>query len=336
MYSFKLKNSISIKLLKVVFVIYFSLTATITLIHMYYEYQHTKNAIKTEIVDLESIFSKPLAQSLWNFDVDQTETILNSIQSLHFVTGVRLISKDGVVTKNTGITTREDELVYKFELIQSVKNQDEHLGFVELYSKSDVVIERVKVGFYLIIVNAIIKSIILWILLLWAFNKFLTKPIVSFATKVQNINLDNIEESEFLKNQAVSNLENSDEIEVFKNRFSIMLQKIYSSKIELINAENAKREQEKIILLQYKKAALGDLISIIAHQLKQPLSSISLCMGGIEDIFEQNELTQEAFDTYSKTITNQIDFMSSSIDDLKNFRYYVANEPTLYPINTHF
>jgi len=193
--------------------------------------------------------------------------------------------------------------------------------FINLNYKEEYlqVIERVKVGFYLIIVNAIIKSIILWILLLWAFNKFLTKPIVSFATKVQNINLDNIEESEFLKNQAVSNLENSDEIEVFKNRFSIMLQKIYSSKIELINAENAKREQEKIILLQYKKAALGDLISIIAHQLKQPLSSISLCMGGIEDIFEQNELTQEAFDTYSKTITNQIDFMSSSIDDLKNF-----------------
>lgn len=68
-----------------------------------------------------------------------------------------------------------------------------------------------------------------------------------------------------------------------------------------------------------KKAAMGELIGIIAHQLKQPLSVISLVIQDAEDRFEYGTFTKQEMDNMSQRAFKSIKFMSSSIDDLRNF-----------------
>jgi PAS domain S-box-containing protein len=81
--------------------------------------------------------------------------------------------------------------------------------------------------------------------------------------------------------------------------------------------KSLKLEQDNF---QYqKKAAMGDLIGIIAHQLKQPLNAISLSKEVIVLDYEDQLLTQESIDEFDKSISNQIDFMANSIDELRNF-----------------
>ena len=68
-----------------------------------------------------------------------------------------------------------------------------------------------------------------------------------------------------------------------------------------------------------KKAAMGELIGIIAHQLKQPLNTISLTASLISLDYEDGELDKERIDKYEDGLTKSVQFMAKSIDELRNF-----------------
>ncbi len=76
-------------------------------------------------------------------------------------------------------------------------------------------------------------------------------------------------------------------------------------------------EQENLV--NQKKAAMGELIGIIAHQLKQPLNAVSLTASLINDDYEFGELTAERIEKYENTLVENVEFMAKSIDDLRNF-----------------
>ncbi len=81
--------------------------------------------------------------------------------------------------------------------------------------------------------------------------------------------------------------------------------------------EQHRLEQENF--QNQKKGAMGDLIGIIAHQLKQPLNSLRLNKEVLIQDFEMEEVTQKSLDTYSEKVDKQINFMAESIDELRNF-----------------
>jgi signal transduction histidine kinase len=78
-------------------------------------------------------------------------------------------------------------------------------------------------------------------------------------------------------------------------------------------------KQKEEIYKQLKKSAMGDLISIIAHQLKQPLSGINISVDMIAEMYYERELTEEYLEKQQDLVHTQVKFMSDSIDDLRNF-----------------
>jgi signal transduction histidine kinase len=91
------------------------------------------------------------------------------------------------------------------------------------------------------------------------------------------------------------------------------LQEMVDEKIK----ENEKQRQE--LFAQQKKGAMGDLIGIIAHQLKQPLNSISLTKEIIIADYEDAKIDDRSIEYFDDSISKQVSFMSRSIDDLRNF-----------------
>ena len=57
-------NSIALRLLKRIFVVYFSITLIITCIHAYSEYHHTKEAVRLELQQIEGTFTPALRTAL--------------------------------------------------------------------------------------------------------------------------------------------------------------------------------------------------------------------------------------------------------------------------------
>jgi len=88
---------------------------------------------------------------------------------------------------------------------------------------------------------------------------------------------------------------------------------------ERIRVEKEKKEQEELLVQQSKMAAMGEMISAISHQWRQPLNVISLYAQDIEEVIEYYEKPEEELKKIGKNIVAQVDFMMQTMEDFKNF-----------------
>ena len=84
----------------------------------------------------------------------------------------------------------------------------------------------------------------------------------------------------------------------------------YKSKIE---------EQKELLHQQSKMAAMGEMIGNIAHQWRQPLSTISTAATGAKFQKELNILTDEELNKSLTAINDSAQYLSEIINDFKNF-----------------
>lgn len=91
------------------------------------------------------------------------------------------------------------------------------------------------------------------------------------------------------------------------------LEKRVSQQVDEIHQKN------QMIGQQHKLVAMGEMIGAIAHQWRQPLNALSINIQNLEDDFHEGLIDEAfiaAFVTYNQNI---ITFMSSTIDDFRNF-----------------
>ncbi|NOX15414.1 MAG: GHKL domain-containing protein [Epsilonproteobacteria bacterium] len=94
---------------------------------------------------------------------------------------------------------------------------------------------------------------------------------------------------------------------------------IFADVTEILRVKDELEKNQKLLIAQSKQAAMGEMINMIAHQWRQPLSVISMAASNIVidielDINDKNALKEE-----SKEIINEINFLSQTIDDFRNF-----------------
>ncbi|MBF0402445.1 PAS domain S-box protein [Candidatus Magnetominusculus xianensis] len=93
-----------------------------------------------------------------------------------------------------------------------------------------------------------------------------------------------------------------------------------------INLENAvveetqkRRQNEQMLIQQSKMAQMGEMISLISHQWRQPLNAISLTVQDIKDAYNYGELNERYIQGIVDTTMGQVNFMSKTMEDFRNF-----------------
>ena len=104
-------------------------------------------------------------------------------------------------------------------------------------------------------------------------------------------------------------------------------------KDNLTDAKELHQHQEKL-LINSRSAAMGEMISMIAHQWRQPLSVINTIISTLRiqkelDILEDKEVDE----SYTK-IEETIQYLSNTIDDFRNFfkKRKILSKISLYEI----
>lgn len=82
--------------------------------------------------------------------------------------------------------------------------------------------------------------------------------------------------------------------------------------------ENA-REQEEVLIQKSRFIALGEMISNIAHQWRQPLSELSAIMMSISFKHRLGKLDTKSIEEKSKEAETILEYMLKTIDDFRNF-----------------
>jgi len=88
-------------------------------------------------------------------------------------------------------------------------------------------------------------------------------------------------------------------------------------KIKLMEEE--KKESEKLLVQQSKLASMGEMVANISHQWRQPLTHLSYVSMNLKAAYHADKLNTKYIDKKTDEINAQIEFMSNTIDDFRNF-----------------
>jgi len=79
------------------------------------------------------------------------------------------------------------------------------------------------------------------------------------------------------------------------------------------------KTKERLLIQQSKMATMGEVLENIAHQWRQPLSSISTISTGIGLKNELTTLEKDEIDESMKLINDSVQYLSKTIDDFRSF-----------------
>lgn len=207
------KNSLAVHLLRIIFGSYFVVTLIVTVVQLSADYQHTKAGIDNELEAMDLTFGASLASSTWRFQGDVQKATLTGISNLPVVTGVKIEDPQGRLVMALGniydsggkqihVEADGSRSAVKAGFLNAavghhfpILYRDEHgvihdIGSWTVYSSRHVVVKKVAYGFTLILINSIIKTLVLWFIFLYVFNRWLGAPITRLSSLVREQDLN--------------------------------------------------------------------------------------------------------------------------------------------------
>ena len=208
----RFRQSIALHLLTTIFSVYFLVAVIVTVVQLYKEYQDTKATFYKEIQALPATFNRGIVDSVWTYNKELLQSILLGMHNLPIVVGIKVESIDHKMDLQIGAVLNEKNEIAYYDSSGKVTQQKEFgfgtdtlfkhefpmdyqgaafdykvpLGQVTLYSNNQLVFDRVKYGFILILINSIIKTIALWFIIYYFIKKYLGQPLEEFTTKIHN------------------------------------------------------------------------------------------------------------------------------------------------------
>ena len=80
------------------------------------------------------------------------------------------------------------------------------------------------------------------------------------------------------------------------------------------------QEKDELMMAQSRQAAMGEMLSMIAHQWRQPLTVISMVGNNLQaDMDLGEEITEENLHELIATLNEQTNYLSQTVDDFRNF-----------------
>ena len=92
------------------------------------------------------------------------------------------------------------------------------------------------------------------------------------------------------------------------------------------------KEREKLLIQTSKMASLGEILSSIAHQWKQPLAAISAVSMKLVINENVSETPNENTLKHAEDIQNNVQFMSSTMDDFRSF-FQARDEKKIFQLS---
>ena len=89
---------------------------------------------------------------------------------------------------------------------------------------------------------------------------------------------------------------------------------------DTVTKELKKNRQQQLFMLQQSRLAqMGEMISMIAHQWRQPLNNLSMINQTLLKQYDTNRLDDKAIEYFRVNSHKQIILMSQTVDDFRNF-----------------
>ncbi|ARD45043.1 HAMP domain-containing sensor histidine kinase [Colwellia sp. PAMC 21821] len=295
-------TSLSRKLLTRVLSFYFVLTFIVTCVQIGAEYINTKNHIANELLTLEKTFSGSLTRAVWELNTQQAVTIAEGLVAIPMIKGITITDENNQLIAQLGISADKETLFLEsiddednnrkyfnvtshgsglfghgFPLIFEFSGRTTRVGSVTLLSSNEVIFNRIQVGIYFLIGNAMVKTAALVLLFSLAFSSLLTNPLNELTEQINQFDIDDPEASKL----HVINYENN-ELNILQNAYNNLIDELVAYKEKLALA------QTKVITANSK---LDEQNLMLEQEVARKTSSLSTTMLKME--MQQRELLDQ-------------------------------------------
>jgi len=206
-FNFIKKDTLASQILIRVFSIYLLIASIVTISHIFWQYQDTKLIVTKEIEDSYAMVAPSLTKSLWDYNNEQINETLKGMELLPFISSVFLTDISGEIYNSKGIIKsvnfnkmKQDKLiVFSAPLIHYLSNNNQTkkkqqvVGTLVIYGDNNELYQRMKWGVWLLIINALIKTLALWFTFIAVGRFMLSKPLNAFTEATKSLNLNNPE-----------------------------------------------------------------------------------------------------------------------------------------------
>jgi signal transduction histidine kinase len=326
-------TSISRKLLTRVLSVYFVLTFIVTCVQIGAEYINTKSHINSELLTLEKTFSGSLTRAVWELNTQQAIDIAEGLVAIPMIKGIMVTDENDQVIAQLGETSSDDffnkpdkaalhnEYMslnslseglfgHSFPLIFEFSGRTTKVGTVILLSSNEVIFERIEIGIYFLIGNAMVKTAALVFLFSLAFSQLLTNPLNELTEQINQFDIDDPEASKL----HTINYENN-ELNILQTSYNSLLDELIQYQVRLSKA------QQEILTANHK---LDDQNLILEQEVAKKTSSLSTTMLEMnkqqrELIGQQEQLKAENIhrSQTEKTLTQTNRELKNSIQELR-------------------
>ncbi|GHG65334.1 hypothetical protein GCM10010919_12590 [Alishewanella longhuensis] len=330
------QQSLSKKLLTKVLSVYFVLTVTVTFGQIFAEYYNAKNYIKNELSTLQQTFSGSLTRAIWELNTPQTLNIADGLLAIPSIEGIIIRDDNGAIITQSGryidIQQRfsnqlvEQELSiseqqsgifgYTFPLIFEFSGRTSQVGDVTLFSSRNIVIERIEIGLYFLIGNAMLKTTFLIILFLIAFRRYLTEPLADLSRQIEDLELEQLDGSKI----SISADEGA-ELTLMADAYNRLIKRLQDYQAQLKQTQqqlmlsNNKLDQQNLLLEQEvarKTSGLSQAMMDLQQQKQELLNKKQ----SLKEEIEQRRQTELNLLQKQKALEETIDHLNQAQDRL--------------------
>lgn len=364
------KDTLGVMIIRYVLGIYTIITILITVFLLKHEYDAIRSRIVDNIIRMEQTFYDPFTEAIWGMDRTGIKSLLSGLVQSDGIVGLRFTLPEKVEFASIGKVASEETIAHestqkldteqkmkgrlleldmknggfldiliedRFELWRKSSIPGEKpklLGIGSIFSSNEVIIEKVKHGFYIIIVSSVIKTIVIWILFFVVINALVSKPLNNLTGTILSIDPAKPMSDSLLSNIA----QRKDELGVFAQTFKQMIVSIHDN-IDMINDLNQNLEK-KVAERTQELAEKNRDIEIMLSNIKQGIFTFD---GSYRIQSQYSKYLESIFETQNVAGMDPIEFLFKnamiSTNDLDQMKMIIHSciglDEFAFSVNAH-
>lgn len=352
----KNKESLSGFLFRRIFGIYLMVAISVTIVQLVLEYKTTKDSVRQEMTQVLETFSLSVSEAIWHYDYELVDSIAIGIMRLPIIDGINIYDDELEVILGKGTVVDQDGNIFVHNqagvetnsifgalVEESMQLQADNIdiGQVTIYSTSNTIIERIEYGFFLILINSLIKSLLLWGVFFYFMKRYLSDPLRLLTSDVEKLDSNakgvRLADIQVIRDNELGVLQKA--LNSLLAKLNVVNGEVEKKNLELNDANHSLEDLNKSLEDEVKKrsdelsisikeleknsrlASLSQMVAGIAHELNTPLgvcvTSISILKESFNEIKalnSQGKLTKEQFEDFIELTTESLILTEKNID----------------------
>jgi signal transduction histidine kinase len=308
-------------LVRKIFSVYVVLALGLTLVQIGVAYRDGYSQVLNELNSTARQFEPGISNALWDYQESQIRSIAQGMMEGQIILGVDIrdvSSRINVTLVSKGLQVADLSISKRLELFHAVTPElRNRIGVMTLYSSHTVIIRRIQFGVMLIFISAIIKTVGLWLIIVFFANRLLAFPLRGFTEQIEKLDLENETHAPQIDIGAIAGVE----LMYLRDAFVDMTGKVVENKraLKQLASDLEKRVVERTVQLQTaqselmtaaRNAGMAQIAANVLHNVGNVLNSVNVSAGLIGKTIRGSKL---------EGLSNAIQMLRDHATDLGDF-----------------